>query len=39
MADIAVVFGWQPDYMDGMSLEELMMWREEARVRNSPEEG
>ena len=39
MADLAVVFHWQPDYLNGLSLEELMMWREEARLRNQPEEG
>lgn len=34
MADIAVVFHWSPAVMDGMSVEELMAWRERARERN-----
>lgn len=34
MADIAVVFHWSPEVMDGMSVEELMAWRERARERN-----
>ena len=34
MADIAVVFHWSPKVMDGMSVEELMAWRERARERN-----
>jgi hypothetical protein len=33
MADIAVVFHWPPSAMDGMSLTELMQWRERARER------
>ncbi len=33
MADIAVVFHWTPQAMDGLSLSELMDWRERARVR------
>lgn len=33
MADIAIVFHWPPDVMDGWYLEELMEWRERARVR------
>tara|TARA_Y100000815_G_C12936587_1_gene347561 strand:- start:165 stop:311 length:147 start_codon:yes stop_codon:yes gene_type:complete len=33
MADIASVFHWQPDAMDGMSIEELARWREKARER------
>ncbi len=33
MADIATVFHWDPDAMDGMSLTELMGWRERARRR------
>ncbi|MGB0466590.1 MAG: GpE family phage tail protein [Pontibacterium sp.] len=35
MADIAVVFHWGPDVMAPMSIEELMDWRERARVRFS----
>lgn len=38
MADIAVVFHWPPAVMDGMSLDELMQWRERARLRVSPDE-
>lgn len=33
MADIATVFHWQPAAMDEMTVEELMEWRERARVR------
>ena len=33
MADIALVFGWTPESMGGLSLEELMEWRERARER------
>lgn len=33
MADIAVVFHWPPQAMDGMELTELMAWRERARER------
>jgi len=33
MADIAIVFHWTPGDMADMSLEELMSWREKARVR------
>jgi len=36
MADIAVAFHWSPDYMNGMELEELLAWRERARVRLTP---
>lgn len=38
MADVAVVFHWPPTAMDGMSVSELMEWRERARVRVSPDE-
>ncbi|WP_083953401.1 GpE family phage tail protein [Thauera butanivorans] len=38
MADIAVVFHWAPGDMDGLSLTDLMAWRERARIRNSPDE-
>ena len=33
MADIALVFHWAPDVMDKMSVEELVLWREKARLR------
>jgi len=36
MADIAVAFHWQPEVMDKMELEELLEWRERARVRLTP---
>jgi hypothetical protein len=34
MADLAVVFHWAPQAMDGLSVNELMQWRERARVRS-----
>ncbi|MFJ3046993.1 GpE family phage tail protein [Herbaspirillum chlorophenolicum] len=34
MADIATVFHWQPAAMDGFEIDELMKWRERARVRS-----
>lgn len=37
MADIAVVFHWTPQAMDGLNLAELMDWRERARVRSGNE--
>ncbi|RQT09833.1 GpE family phage tail protein [Burkholderia contaminans] len=33
MADVALVFHWPPSVMDGMSVSELMDWRERARER------
>lgn len=36
MADIAVAFHWPPEVMAGMELEELLAWRERARVRFTP---
>ncbi|RFA31323.1 phage tail protein [Alkalilimnicola ehrlichii] len=38
MADLAVVFHWQPDFMDTLSLSELMEWRERARKRSGVED-
>lgn len=38
MADIATVFSWTPAVMDVMYLEELMDWRERARVRSEADE-
>jgi hypothetical protein len=38
MADIAAVFHWPPQAMDGMSVEDLAMWREEARKRSGAED-
>ena len=34
MADLAVVFHWAPADMDQLGLQELMQWRERARVRS-----
>ncbi|MGO1072699.1 GpE family phage tail protein [Lysobacter sp. CA199] len=34
MADIAAVFHWPPATLDGMSISELMEWRERARIRS-----
>jgi len=34
MADLAVVFHWAPTDMDSLSLQELMEWRERARLRS-----
>lgn len=33
MADLAAVFHWRPADMDGLSVQELMEWRERARQR------
>jgi len=38
MADLAIVFHWSPDQMDGMFLSELMDWRERARARTQVDE-
>ena len=38
MADLAAVFHWTPADMDGMTLTELMAWRERARERNNPDD-
>lgn len=35
MADLAVVFHWAPADMDQLSVQELMDWRERARIRSS----
>ncbi|NLC24497.1 MAG: GpE family phage tail protein [Oxalobacter sp.] len=37
MADIAIVFHCAPSTMDELSPNELMEWRERARVRNGSE--
>jgi hypothetical protein len=37
MADLAVVFHWQPAAMDPMPLPELMAWRAQAARRVTPE--
>ncbi|WP_315807500.1 GpE family phage tail protein [Pseudomonas sp. C9-3] len=37
MADLALVFHWQPEQLDRLPLSELMQWRERARVRNNPD--
>lgn len=33
MADIAMVFHWPPTELNGMSVGELMEWRQQARDR------
>ncbi|PHV11308.1 GpE family phage tail protein [Chitinimonas sp. BJB300] len=38
MADIAVVFHWQPDVMGEWVVSELADWRERARVRREVED-
>jgi hypothetical protein len=38
MADIAVVFHWPPQAMDELTIEDLMAWRERARVRSGADE-
>ncbi len=37
MADIAVVFHWPPAAMHDLSINDLMEWRERARVRSGAE--
>ncbi len=39
MADLALVFHWAPRDMDGMSLTDLMDWREQARRRHQGDDG
>ena len=39
MADLAVVFHWAPTDMDQLGLQELMDWRERARVRSAGANG
>lgn len=34
IADIAMVFHWQPDAFDNMSFADLIRWREKARERS-----
>lgn len=34
MADLAVVFHWAPADMDSLGLQEMMEWRERARLRS-----
>jgi len=38
MADIAAIFHWPPAVMDAMELDELMAWRERARIRAGSDE-
>ncbi|MFP4700260.1 GpE family phage tail protein [Pasteurella multocida] len=33
IADVAMVFHWQPSAFDDMTFSELMEWREKARQR------
>ena len=37
MADIAMVFHWQPQAFENMTVTELMQWREKARERSETE--
>ena len=37
MADIAMVFHWQPQAFEYMTVTELMQWREKARERSETE--
>lgn len=37
MADIALIFHWQPQAFEQMTFAELMTWREKARERNETE--
>ncbi|EAS0547026.1 GpE family phage tail protein [Salmonella enterica] len=34
MADIAVIFHWTPETLNGMSLSELLNWRYQAYLRS-----
>lgn len=36
MADIAIIFHWPPQAMDGMAVSELMNWRAQAARRANP---
>ncbi|MFY1027604.1 GpE family phage tail protein [Actinobacillus seminis] len=38
IADIAMVFHWQPDAFDNMSFSDLISWREKARERSEVNE-
>lgn len=38
MADLAMVFSWTPADMAGLSVSELMQWRERARTRHEPQD-
>jgi len=38
MADVAAIFHWTPGDMDGMTVPELMEWREQARKRSGADE-
>ena len=38
MADIALIFHWQPQAFEQMTFAELMTWREKARQRAETEE-
>lgn len=37
MADVAAIFHWPPAAMEDWTLEDLMEWRERARVRSGAE--
>jgi hypothetical protein len=36
-ADLAMVFHWPPSEIDRLSLDDLLLFREEARIRHQPE--
>lgn len=38
MADVAAIFHWTPEYMEQLTLTELMQWRERARKRSGADE-
>ena len=37
MADSAMIFHWQPQAFENMTITELMQWREKARERSETE--
>nr|DAJ00500.1 MAG TPA: hypothetical protein [Caudoviricetes sp.] len=34
MADIAVIFHWRPVEMDAMTVQEILLWRDQASARS-----
>ncbi|EBM1099272.1 GpE family phage tail protein [Salmonella enterica] len=38
MADIAAIFHWTPETLNGMSLSELLHWRYQACLRSGAEQ-
>ncbi|HEX8963633.1 MAG TPA: GpE family phage tail protein [Rhodocyclaceae bacterium] len=37
MADIAAIFHWPPSAFEDMNVEDIAMWREQARQRSGAE--